>query len=99
MANRIIKQSDYLDKAIDFADKNESLNDVAVDSNGYIYAVGDSGKVEKIRFDKFNINKYQALTYGELAEYRRNSPDLINNSDIIKSIGNSIGIEKINKFI
>ena len=96
MANRIIKQSDYLDKAIDFADKNESLNDIAVDPRGYIYAIDESGKVEKVRFNQFNTNKHQAWTYGELAEYRRNSPDLINNSDIITSIGNSVGIEKIN---
>lgn len=99
MANRIIKQSSYLDTAITTAKDNKSLGDIAIDQDGFIYALNQEGKVQKVAFNKFDATKYNALSYAELAEYRRNSPELINNPDIIKSIQSSIGSEKINDFI
>lgn len=98
-ANRIIKQSDYLNKAFDVANKNGTLGDTAVDQNGYIYAYDSEGKVQKIQFKKYDASKYQALTYSELIEYRRNAPDAIDNADMIKTVGQSVGTEQINKFI
>lgn len=98
-ANRIIKQSQYLDKSIEYAQKNESLGDIAIDQNGYIFALDAEGKVKKVEFKKYDTNNFQALTYGELAELRRNSPELVNNYDIIQTIGSSIGVQKINDFI
>lgn len=99
MANRIIRQSSYLDTAITTAKDNKALGDVAVDQDGFIYATDENGKLQKVAFNKFDTSKYNALSYAELAEYRRNSPDLINNSDIIKTIQSGIGSEKINDFV
>lgn len=99
MANRIIKHSSYLDTAISTAKDNKALGDTAVDRDGFIYATDQDGKLQKVAFNKFDTSKYNALSYAELAEYRRNSPDLINNSDIIKTIQSGIGSEKINDFI
>lgn len=98
-ANRIVKQSKYLDTALSTAKDNRSLNDIAIDQDGFIYALNKDGKVQKVAFNKYDTSKYKPISYAELAEYRRNSPELINNSDIIKSIQSSIGTEKINDFI
>ncbi len=98
-ANRIIKQSKFLDNAFEMANKNGTFGDVAIDPNGYIYAYTKEGTVKKVRFNEFDNKKYQALSYSELIEYRRNAPDAIDNSDMIQAIGQSVGIEKINKFI
>ena len=98
-ANRIIKQSDYLKDAFDVAKKNETLGDIAVDQNGFIYARDSEGKVQKVQFKKYDASRYTALTYSELIEYRRNSPEAINDADIIKTIVQSVGTEQINKFI
>lgn len=99
MANRVIQQSNYLNKAIEFSEKNLALDDVAVDQNGYIFSLTKDGSVQKIAFNKFDSTKNRALTYSELVEYRRNSPNSINDSDIIQTIGSGIGLEKINAFI
>lgn len=99
MTNSVLQHSDQLKTAQQFADKNMSLDDVAIDQNGYIYAYNQNGKVSKVSFSDFDPENYQALSVGELIEYRRNSPDAVGNSDIIKTIGNSVGIEKINTFI
>jgi hypothetical protein len=97
-AGRIVAQAGHLKKAEEFVEKNDALDDIAIDHKGSIYAITDKG-VEKILFSKYDPEKHQALTYSELIEYRRQSPQLINNADVIASISRGIGIEKINSYI
>jgi len=97
-AGRIVAQAGHLKKAEEFVEKNNALDDIAIDHKGSIYAITDKG-VEKILFSKYDPEKHQALTYSELIEYRRQSPQLINNADVIASISRGIGVEKINSYI
>lgn len=97
-AGRIVAQAGHLKKAEEFVEKNDALDDIAIDHKGSIYAITDKG-VEKILFSKYDPEKHQALTYSELIEYRRQSPQLINNADVIASISRGIGVEKINSYI
>ena len=97
-AGRIVAQAGHLKKAEEFVEKNDALDDIAIDHKGSIYAITDKG-VEKILFSKYDPEKHQALTYSELIEYRRQSPQLINNADVIASISRGVGIEKINSYI
>lgn len=99
MANRILQNKDYLDKAIESATSHEALDDVAIDQNGFIYAMNDKGHVEKIAFNKYNFKKHRALSVSELIEFRRNNPGAVDDSSMIADIGNSIGLEKINTFV
>jgi hypothetical protein len=83
LANRIISNNNYFDKAFDICNQNNALDDFAIDQNGYIYSLNQKGGLEKVRFKDFNPSKYKALTYGELADLRRNSPSLINDTETI----------------
>lgn len=97
-AGRLIAQAGHLKKAEEHAFAKSALDDIAVDQKGYIYAQTKNG-VEKISFSKYNPAIHQALTYGELVEERRQSPQLINDSDVISAIGRATSIEETNKFI
>lgn len=97
-AGRIVAQAGHLKKAEESVEKNNALDDIAIDHKGSIYAITDKG-VEKVLFSKYDPEKHQALTYSELIEYRRQSPQLINNADVIASISRGIGVEKINSYI
>lgn len=99
-AGRLIAQAGHLKNAEQNAEKNGFLDDVAIDykGSGYIYAITDKG-IDKISFRDYNPEKHQALTYSELIEYRRQSPQLINNAEVIASINKGVGLEKINTFI
>jgi hypothetical protein len=99
-AGRLIAQAGHLKNAEQNAEKNGFLDDIAIDykGSGYIYAITDKG-IDKISFRDYDPEKHQALTYSELIEYRRQSPQLINNAEVISSINKGVGLEKINTFI
>lgn len=97
-AGRLVAQAGHLKKAEDHAFQKSALDDIAVDQKGYIYAQTKKG-IEKISFSKYNPAIHQALTYGELVEERRQSPQLINDRDVISAIGRATSIEETNKFI
>lgn len=98
-ANQIIKQSEYLNTAEKRADENGALDEFAVDAKGFLYVPTEDGRIQKIHASQFDAGKYQALTVGELLEYRKFSPDLVDDSSIATTVGNNIGIEKINDYI
>lgn len=99
-AGRLIAQAGHLKNAEQNAEKNGFLDDVAIDYRGvgYIYALTEKG-IDKVSFQQYNPEKHQALTYSELIEYRRQSPQLVNDAEVIASINKGVGLEKINSFI
>lgn len=97
-AGRLIAQAGHLKKAEEHAFAKNALDDVAVDHRGFIYALTKKG-VERVAFSKFNPEKHQALTYSELVELRRQSPQLINDYQSISVISRATSIEETNKFI
>ena len=99
MMSSIIANSKTLDRAETRATNNKSMDDVAIDGKGSIYAMTEKGIVERIPFKQFNHSKHQALTYGELIQLRRVRPELVNDQTAIFSIGNSVGTETISSFI
>lgn len=98
-ANQIIKQSDYMDKAEKQAVENGAWDEVAIDNRGNIYAVDEKGKLQTVKVSDYNPEKYQALSIGELIQMRKENDQLVDRQDIITTIGNSIGTEKINDYI
>jgi hypothetical protein len=97
-AGRLIAQAGHLKKAEEHAFAKNALDDIAVDHRGFIYALTKKG-VERVAFSKFNPDKHQALTYSELVELRRQSPQLINDYQSISVISRATSIEETNKFI
>lgn len=98
-ANQAIKQAEFLKKADEEALKNDAWGEVAVDPNGYLYVIDEKGAFSKVSINKFNIKKHQALTVGQLSQYRKEVDTLVDRSDITTTIGNSVGMEKISSFI
>lgn len=99
LANRIVYNYNALENARKEIEKNGAYNDIAIDKNGYIYSLSQNGKVEKVHLSKYNPEQYQALTYGDLVNYRANDPNLVNDFETITSINSGTGLEKINNFI
>lgn len=98
-ANQIIKQSEYLDAAEKRAEQNGALDEFAVDARGYLYVPGEDGKINKVHASKFDATKHAALTVGELLQQRKFNPNEVDNESIATTVGNNIGIEKINDYI
>lgn len=99
-ANQVIQQGKYTDKAEEFASKNGSWDEIAVSQRGDLYVQDlKTGQLAMVRINQYDKTKQRALTIGELLEQRRFAPDLVNNSDVVTTIGNSVGMEKINEYI
>lgn len=99
-ANQVIQQGKYTDKAEEFASKNGSWDEIAVSQRGDLYVQDlKTGQLAMVRLNQYDKTKQRALTIGELLEQRRFAPDLVNNSDVVTTIGNSVGMEKINEYI
>lgn len=98
-ANQIIRQSEYLQDAEKIADKNNAFGEVAVSARGFLYILDKSGKINRIHASKYNPEKQQALTVGELIEHRKFNPTEVDDSEIATTISTCIGIDKINDYI
>ena len=98
-ANQIIKQSEYLTRAENTAEKNNALSEIAVSARGYLYVPDENGSIKQIHASKFDPENQQALTVGELIEHRKFNPSEVDDSDIATTIGTNIGIDKINDYI
>lgn len=99
LMSTILTNSKQLENAETRATNNKSLDDIAINSRGQMFVMGEKGEIEKVQFKEFNQRKHRALTYGDLISLRRTSPELIGDQDAIISIGNSIGTETINSYI
>ena len=99
LANRIIQNNKYMDEAVKRAETNGAIDDYAIDQTGFIYTADQKGQIKKIAFSDFDPSKNRALSINELIQYRRFSPDMAYDVDSVNTIGNSVGIDKINSYI
>lgn len=99
LANRIIQNNKYMDEAVKRAETNGAIDDYAIDQVGFIYTADQKGQIKKIAFSDFDPSKNRALSINELIQYRRFSPDMAYDVDSVNTIGNSVGIDKINSYI
>lgn len=98
-ANQIVNQYNDLEKAEKQAVENGAWDEVAIDNRGNIYAVDEKGKLQTVKVSDYNPEKYQALSIGELIQMRKENDQLVDRQDIITTVGNAIGTEKINDYI
>jgi mevalonate kinase len=78
MMSSILSNQHTLQNAESRATTNKSMDDIAIDASGSIFAITKDGNVEKVSFRKFDRSKHRALTYGELGQLRRTRPELVN---------------------
>lgn len=98
-ANQVIQQYKYLNKAEEEANKNGAWDEVAVSPRGELFVLDKNGKLGKTTLNNFDASKQEALTVGQLLEYRKYSPDLVNNTEVATTVSNGVGMEKISSYI
>lgn len=94
--NRVIKASEYYDKARKNAADNDALGEIAVTDRGELFVWdGEKHQVKKVSKHDFNAQEQVALTVGELIDARANSPRQAFDTTTIAAIGNSVGMSVI----
>lgn len=99
LSNRVIQNSKYMDKAVEQATNNDALEQYAVDQRGFVYTMDSKGNISSKSLSTFDAQKDRALTISELINFRRFSPEMAQRTDVINTVGNSIGMTKINDYI
>ena len=78
--------------------KENAGGEFALDSRGLMYVLNnETGKLDKVSVDKFDSEKYSALSNSQLLFYRQTN--LPNDTAIFSDIQNSVGIESVIKEI
>lgn len=72
-------------------------SDIALTTNGYIYAMTDDGELTAIDPNTYykNQDEYQALTNNELLRLRENSPQFAFNTTVLDDINNSVSMKAV----
>ena len=52
-ANRIIQQANYLNRAENFAEKNQAMGEIAVGSRGQLYTQDKDGKIKTVGMSEY----------------------------------------------
>lgn len=89
---------DQSDSAATQMAKENAGGEFALDSRGLMYVLNkETGKLDKVDIDKFDSEKYSALSNSELLFYRQTS--LPNDTAIFSDIQNAVGIGSVIKEI
>lgn len=97
-----VKYNDGLRKeAINQVTKEAAGSEVAINSRGYLYVIGEDGNIKNITPGEYSENrdKYQPLTNDELLYYREQNPGLAFNTNILNDLQNTIGMDSITKYL
>lgn len=98
-ANRIMQQADYLRKAEEHAEKNESLGEIAVGGRGELFVL-DGHKIKSISASEYDINKHgAAMTVGELIEHRKFNPSQVGDTELTRVINDNLGMSQISEYL
>ena len=99
-ANRIIQQANYLNRAENFAEKNQAMGEIAVGSKGQLYTQDEDGNIRTDGMSEYDPEKHgYALTVGDLIEQRKFNPNKAYDTDLTQTINNNIGMQKITEYI
>lgn len=82
---------------------NGGINEIAIDTDGYIYCRSrqDPNDFERFTAQEYmeNYKDYKAVTNQELLELRAQSPGLIDNNEVLKVVANGMGMQAIQQLI
>lgn len=107
-ALRLIGRADYNQKEYNEAKKeataNGGINEVAIDLRGHIFAQNqETGEILTVTpqeySDLIQQGNYQALTNSNLLYLRGNDPNFAFKNDILTTVQNGIGIDKVTQMI
>lgn len=96
---RIKYENDRLQQAIKQVEQNAGLGEIAVTSYGYVLAGDSEGKINKKLIQDVDLKNEYLLTNSDLINLRINDPTKAFNTEISNTIGNGIGMVKIQEYI
>ena len=95
--------SEQYKEAFNQIKSNGGINEIAVDTDGYIYCRSrqDPNDFERFTAQEYmqNYKDYKAVTNQELLELRAQSPGLIDNNEVLKVVANGMGMQAIQQLI
>lgn len=95
--------SEQYKEAFNQIKSNGGINEIAIDTDGYIYCRSrqDPNDFERFTAQEYmqNYKDYKAVTNQELLELRAQSPGLIDNNEVLKVVANGMGIQAIQQLI
>ena len=95
--------SDQYKEAYNQIKGNGGINEIAIDTDGYIYCRNrqDPNDFERFTAQEYlqNYNDYRAVSNQELLELRARSPELIDNNEVLKVVANGMGMPAIQTMI
>lgn len=99
MLPRIKAESERFKQAMQMAEENDGLGEIAVTDGGYVITADKDGSLNKKVMSEVDLSKEKILTNSELANYRANDINAAFSTDITSIISNGIGISKITEYI
>lgn len=97
--NRVSRFSDYMKDAESQAKQNDSLADIAISDSGSIWVAKENGQISTKSLENFDAEKERALTVSDLINLRKHNNSFAFDTELIKTIGTSVGLTKIQKYI
>lgn len=84
--------------------ENDSLNDIAITTDGYVLALDKkTQQITPLKPEEWvqakQSGEYQALTNSNLLWYRSQHPGYVNNNKIFQIVENGIGLEQVHQMI
>lgn len=100
-ANMLIHNSTLMDSAMTQAYNNDGLEELAVGTRGQLFVQDKNGTVKQISMSEYDKKRdqYSAMTVNDLSKARMYNSNLAFDTEIISTIQNSLGINKINDYM
>ena len=98
LANKVKMNYSEYEKARTSLDNQDAWAEIATTKRGEIYVIDSEGKISTTSYSNYNPETQQALTFADLMNYRRSSPDATYRTDILDDVSSAIGMESIIKY-
>ena len=100
-ANQLIHNSNLMESATEQAYNNDGLEELAVSTTGALFVQDKNGKISKLSMSEYNKKRdsVYAMTVNDLSKARMYNPNLAFDTEVISTIQNSMGINKINDYM
>lgn len=100
-ANQLIHNSNLMESATKQAYDNDGLEELAVSTTGALFVQDKNGKISKLSMSDYNKKRdsVYAMTVNDLSKARMYNPNLAFDTEVISTIQNSMGINKINDYM
>ena len=100
-ANLLINNSTLMDSAMKEAYSNDGLEELAIGTRGQLFVQDKNGNIKQISMPEYNKKRdqFSAMTVNDLSKARMYNSNLAFDTDIISTIQNSIGINKVTDYM